>query len=30
MTESGDAKKAQGIIAEVSKMIYEYIESNYA
>ena len=30
MTESGDAKKAQDIIAEVSKMVYEYVESNYA
>ena len=30
MTESGDGQKAQDIIGEVSKMIYEYVESNYA
>ena len=30
MTESGDAKAAQQIIGEVSRMIYEYVESNYA
>lgn len=30
MTESGDASRAQSIMAEVSKMVYEYVESNYA
>ena len=30
MTESGDAVRAKSIMGEVSKMIYEYIESNYA
>ena len=30
MTESGDASQAQNAIAEVSKMVYEYVESNYA
>ena len=30
MTESGDASRAQSIMGEVSKMVYEYIESNYA
>lgn len=30
MTESGDANAAKNIIGEVSKMVYEYIESNYA
>ncbi|MBR3056386.1 MAG: serine hydrolase [Clostridiales bacterium] len=30
MTESGDGSAAKGIIGEVSKMVYEYIESNYA
>ena len=30
MTESGDASKAQSIMGEVSRMVYEYVESNYA
>lgn len=30
MTESGDGNKAKEIIGEVSKMVYEYVESNYA
>ena len=30
MTESGDANQAQQIIAEVSRMVYAYVESNYA
>lgn len=30
MTESGNAQTAQQIIGEVSKMVYEYVESNYA
>ncbi len=30
LTESGDAARAKSIMGEVSKMIYEYIESNYA
>ncbi len=30
MTESGNALTAQQIIGEVSKMIYDYVESNYA
>jgi len=30
MTESGDANQAQKIIGEVSRMVYEYVESNYA
>lgn len=30
MTESGDASKAQQIMGEISRMVYEYIESNYA
>ncbi len=30
MTESGDPPKAKEIISEVSKMVYEYVESNYA
>ena len=29
MTESGDANQAQQIIGEVSRMVYEYVESNY-
>lgn len=30
MTESGNAQTAQQIIGEVSKMVYDYVESNYA
>jgi len=30
MTESGDASRAKTIMGEVSKMVYEYVESNYA
>ena len=30
MTESGDTPKAKEIIAEVSRMVYAYVESNYA
>ncbi len=30
MTESGDEQKAHNIIGEVSRMVYEYVESNYA
>ena len=30
MTESGSEEQAKKIIAEVSRMVYEYVESNYA
>ena len=30
MTESGSEEQAKKIMGEVSRMVYEYVESNYA